>query len=612
MRFARLSVFVLLAAASAHAQEPPGLGFAFAPRPDGLLVQVLAEDGPAVGSGLREGDVVTAISGKRVAGLDQGALAEWLRAVGGSSLPSVLDVTRGSTTLQVEITPAPYSRAALAALVEARSQRGLDGTSPETALALFDGAMNQPPTYRRASREGPDLVIASSICTVRIPVTSATAVEPSETSETYFSIAAGNIRVKCSGDPYTNEKVNFDLQTREMRDRAVETARAVVRTWAAGEAIAPPATPSTSGPRPTESRPSTPTAQTPPTTDGKRCISGTCTDGIGTAEYWRDGALVLTYTGPFANGAPEGQGSYTTATGNVYRGGLSGGYETRGTITYTDGDTYTGEWANGQFNGQGLYTFGPGDYEGDTLEGRWADDLPVTGTYTWASGQTYTGDWDGWERTGRGTIRYTSGNTYEGDWVKGQRHGRGTFTFTNGLTFVGDWVDDARVRGRESYDNGNTYEGKYADDQRHGQGTMTYADGSVYVGAWQAGEKHGQGRYTWGSGDYKGDVYEGEYREGERTGRGTYTWSSGMVYTGDWINGSRNGQGVMTWTSGQRYDGAWTDGKRVGQGTQRYSDGRVFVGTWAEDAPVEGTLQQVGAQPRPVRVENGQFIYTDQ
>lgn len=545
-----LAVLVLLAAASVQAQtagDPPGLGFAFAPGAEGLLVQALAEDGPATGSGLRIGDIVTAVSGKPVGGMETGELAAWLRAVGQAPLPSVLEVQRDGETLRVEITPAPYSRAALAAQVEARSASGLDGASAETALALFDGAMNQPPVYRRASREGADLVVASSTCTVRIPVTPATTVEPSATSETTFRVNAPTIRVQCSGDPYTNNLVNFDLATRAMRDRAVETARVVVRTWAAGDDLdeAP-------------SRTSAPTPAAAAAPAGDVCVSGTCVDGAGTLRY---------------------------ASGQVFTGTFQGGRAVRGRFAMTDGSTYEGAFNVGQqFHGEGLFTFGPGDFEGDTFEGTFADGAPAHGTYTWAEGQTYTGQWDGWVRTGQGLMRYRNGNAYEGGWHEGRRHGTGTFTFASGLTFVGDWVDDARVRGREAYASGNVYDGEYADDKRHGRGTMTYAGGNVY---------------------------EGDWVEGNRVGQGTFTWSDGKVYTGSWAGDGRSGQGVMTWPSGQRYEGSWSGDKRQGQGTMTYADGRIFVGTWTESQEVEGTLQQPNGPPRPVRVEGGQFVYTD-
>ena len=462
-----LALVLLAAAASAQPSDPPGLGFAFRPGAPGLLISVLADDGPAGPAGLQVDDLVTAVSGKSMVGLEPAAIGEWFAAVNRSGLPVTLDVVRNGVTFKVEIAPAPYDRAALQAKVEAAatSPATLEGRDDEEVAAL-DAAMNLPPTPRRVTREGDDLVIASTICTVRIPVPSVTAVEPSETSATYFKVTAENIRVKCSGEPYTVAFTNFDSQTRETRDRAIQAFRAVVQTWNRGQA-------------------SPPSAQTPD------CIAGECTDGTGTRRY-PDGA---TFTGTFRDGLP-----------------------TRGLYRMTNGSTYEGEFnTDGKFDGEGLYTFGPGDYEGHAFQGTFSGGQPTAGTYTWANGQTYTGDWDGWTRTGHGTMVYASGNRYEGEWQGGQR-----------------------------------------------------------------------------------------------AGQGTYTWTDGMVYTGRWANDARHGHGVMTWPSGQRYEGDHKADKRSGYGTMTYADGRVYTGTWSESAPVEGTLQHPGASPRPVRNDNGTFVYTDE
>ena len=42
-------------------------------------------------------------------------------------------------------------------------------------------------------------------------------------------------------------------------------------------------------------------------------------------------------------------------------------------------------------------------------------------------------------------------------------------------------------------------------------------------------EMHGQGTYTWDS----GDVYDGEWKEGNMHGQGTYTYANGNVYKGE-------------------------------------------------------------------------------
>ena len=61
-----------------------------------------------------------------------------------------------------------------------------------------------------------------------------------------------------------------------------------------------------------------------------------------------------------------------------------------------------------------------------------------------------------------------------------------------------------------------------------GQGTFTYNDGK-YVGEWKKGKQHGQGTFTW----FSGDRYEGEWRDGTENGQGVFIWSDGDSYGGE-------------------------------------------------------------------------------
>ncbi len=124
MLLRRLAPFLLLTlvASGARGQDLPGLGFAFRPTESGLLVQVLADDGPAYGAGLLEGDLVTTVAGKKMPGLAPEAIGDWMRKVSGGGIPVILDVRRDGGATQVTITPTPYSREALAAKVKARAE----------------------------------------------------------------------------------------------------------------------------------------------------------------------------------------------------------------------------------------------------------------------------------------------------------------------------------------------------------------------------------------------------------------------------------------------------------------------------------------------------------
>jgi hypothetical protein len=48
---------------------------------------------------------------------------------------------------------------------------------------------------------------------------------------------------------------------------------------------------------------------------------------------------------------------------------------------------------------------------------------------------------------------------------------------------------------------------------------------------------HGQGTFTWASGEFAGDKYVGEWKNEKRHGKGIYTWADGTVEKGIWENG---------------------------------------------------------------------------
>ncbi|MEM6326227.1 MAG: PDZ domain-containing protein [Bacteroidota bacterium] len=628
---------VLVSAPDALAQDPPGLGFAFVPEAEGLRVTTLADDGPAGPAGLLVGDVVTAVSGKAMPGLEREAIAEWLAAVNGAGLPVTLDVARDGGVRKVEITPAPYSRVALQAKTEAEAVfDSLDtetfvdllealgsafGSSPE--LEAFREAMDKPPYNRTVQREGDDLVIASTTCTVRITVSGGLVVTSTERGAS-FRVDGPGLWVKCSGDPYEPADVVLDVDTSSNRDRAVETLQALIRTWDAA--------PSASVPGPTD----------PAQTTG--CIEGDCTDGTGTWRY----ASGATYAGTWREGTRHGEGTYTFANGMTFFGEWVDGARVQGRETYESGGTYDGEYANDKRHG--------------------------TGTYTFPSGNVYTGAWMEGKRTGYGIMVYANDDTYAGNWHEGKRHGLGSYTWAEtGMTFTGTWADGTRVQGRETFTDGRVYQGAYANDKRHGQGTMTYPDGRVETGTWREGafvavasqpsasqpaavpasaprrtdpadsaptdvctsgtctdgtgtmryasgqtftgtfrdgrpvrglftifngdtydgelnaeaRFHGQALYTFGPGEYEGETFQGTFANGAPTS-GTYTWADGQTYTGDWDGWVRTGQGVMKYVNGNVYDGGWRDGDRHGRGTFTWPSGATFTGDWVDNDRVRG------------------------
>ena len=57
------------------------------------------------------------------------------------------------------------------------------------------------------------------------------------------------------------------------------------------------------------------------------------------------------------------------------------------------------------------------------------------------------------------------------------------------------------------------------------------------------------------------------------------------MYIGEFKNGKKHGQGTYTFTSGEKYVGEFKDGTWEGQGTFTFSDGRKGVGEFRNDRP---------------------------
>lgn len=96
--------------------------------------------------------------------------------------------------------------------------------------------------------------------------------------------------------------------------------------------------------------------------DALTSANWTYTGGFGDLGQNGSGVFVFSdgsvYTGGFAGGFAEGEGSYTDASGRlVYEGGFSGGlFEGIGVYHSPDGWTYAGGFKNGLFDGPGVIT----------------------------------------------------------------------------------------------------------------------------------------------------------------------------------------------------------------------------------------------------------------
>lgn len=92
-----------------------------------------------------------------------------------------------------------------------------------------------------------------------------------------------------------------------------------------------------------------------------------------------------------------------------------------------------------------------------------------------------------------------------------------------------------------------------------GKGQYIWKSGASYVGEFKMGLKHGMGKWRKGKGNNV-NQYEGAYENDKKHGNGIFTWASGNVYKGSYVNDEREGEGEMRWTDGSVYIGQWMRG----------------------------------------------------
>ena len=102
---------------------------------------------------------------------------------------------------------------------------------------------------------------------------------------------------------------------------------------------------------------------------------------------------------------------------------------------------YDGEEMDGTKHGQGTYTFA----SGSVYRGGWSNDLMEgEGTFTFPNGEQHSGSFKQGKKHGRGTYTYANGDVYTGEWSKGKKQGKGTRTCRDGV-FDEEWEQDEKV-----------------------------------------------------------------------------------------------------------------------------------------------------------------------
>ncbi|KAF3053365.1 ubiquitin carboxyl-terminal hydrolase [Didymella keratinophila] len=99
-----------------------------------------------------------------------------------------------------------------------------------------------------------------------------------------------------------------------------------------------------------------------------------------------------------------------------------------------------------------------------------------------------------------------------------------------------------------NYFSSEYYKGEIKNGHRHGHGKMFYHSGATYEGTFQLGQRHGHGLYTF----QNGDTYDGDWVDNQQHGSGTFVEAAtGNTYVGGWKNDNKFGEGVTHWKNAQ-------------------------------------------------------------
>ena len=117
-------------------------------------------------------------------------------------------------------------------------------------------------------------------------------------------------------------------------------------------------------------------------------------------------------------------------------------------------------------------------------------------------------------------IEITNDHEYKGNFLNDQKKGEGEITIlkTNDK-FVGEFKDNKMFHGAFTWKvNNNVYNGFFENNKMHGEGTYTYSSGNqnMFIGNYKNGKKHGHGIIK----ENGKEIYKGEFIEGTPHGKG--------------------------------------------------------------------------------------------
>jgi hypothetical protein len=376
-------------------------------------------------------------------------------------------------------------------------------------------------------------------------------------------------------------------------------------------------------------------------------FTGTCLDGFvaGTGEVTLDVSAMLfrgefqqgrmvkgvvenragTYEGALRDNVPNGQGTFTSHDGLVFKGRFENGRPAgstgevtwptlgryagaldvsrlqplgKGIMYYTNGAVLVGEFMEGE-KAVGVLkhldgTVSQGTFVGGLLQGE--------GKIEWANGARYEGDVKASEPGGRGHMERPTGEIYDGDFVTGRYHGKGTLKWARGDVYVGDFVlGTLHGNGELKHANGDIESGEWNDGLLHGKCRIV-TEKEKYEGTCKSGTRDGQGhweghvtRRTY-DGDFKDDQFHGKGKLRAMTGDGTE-----VAYDGEFSQGLMQGAGVLT-IGALTFDGTFKADEFVGG--KVVANGRAFEVDGQTGAVVEvlkdGSKQPLDALPADI------------
>lgn len=137
------------------------------------------------------------------------------------------------------------------------------------------------------------------------------------------------------------------------------------------------------------------------------------------------------------------------------------------------------------------------------------------------------------------------------------------------------------------FKSGNKFEGTVVNDLIEGEGSYTTSSYTAVGYLYEQKSTKGFSITLNGKGQMiytNGAVYKGIFKNNKLDGQGVYQGKD-HVYEGSFINGIWNGKGVLKTNEGDIYEGDFVNGKLQGKGMFKYSNGDVYVGEFLNGRP---------------------------